>query len=282
MASKISVSDLIGLFQTMYKEHWKYTMGAAERGNVDCSGAFVWAYRQLGKSIYHGSNRMARVEVEQLIPISGAKIVPGMAAFKCHKPGEAGYDLPNEYKAGGAQYNGDLNDYYHVGLIGADGATVLNAQSTATGFMQSPITQNWSHVAYLKQVDYAAGNPQPDEEAPADTPQTATVWAANGNPVKMRNLPLADNSKTAWDWVPVGTSVTVRGPVTDGWTPIRYNGKDGYMMAAFLRYGEADDDPGEKEDGSTYTLSLRGLDQAKAEALAALYPQYKPTITKEE
>ena len=280
MASKITVSDLIGIFQTMYKNHWKYTMGAAEQGNVDCSGAFVWAYKQLGKSIYHGSNRMARVEVERLIPISGARVVPGMAAFKCRKPGEASYDLPDEYKQGGAQYNGDLNDYYHVGLVDADGVTVLNAQSTATGFVESPIAQNWSHVAYLKQVDYGTAEPLPDAAAPAETSPTATVWAANGKPVKMRSRPLADDSKTSWDWVPVGASVTLRGPAVTGWAPIQYQGKEGYMMTDFLQYGGTGGAPAEN-DGSVYSLFLRGLDRAKAEAIAALYPQNQPTITKE-
>ena len=231
----------------MKDEHWLYTYGAARQGNVDCSGAFVWAYKQFGKSIYHGSNRMARVEVEKLIPIGQAAPVPGMAAFKRRAPGDSAYALPDEYKPGGAQYTGDVNDYYHVGLIAPDTAQVLNARSAASGFVQSPITQGWSHIAYLKQVDYAAaGDDTPAVPAPP-TSQTATVWAANGKPVKMRNLPLADDNRTVWDWVPLGATVTVRAPSADGWVPITYHGKNGYMMYRFLRYA----DPTAQEGGET-------------------------------
>lgn len=76
---KIAVSAILGDFQRMLDEHWKYTAGAAEAGNVDCSGAFVWSYRQHGQSIYHGSNRIARTEIVELVPISAAK--PGMAVL---------------------------------------------------------------------------------------------------------------------------------------------------------------------------------------------------------
>ena len=35
---------------------------------ADCSGAFVYAYRQYNANIYHGSNRIARYYVEELLP----------------------------------------------------------------------------------------------------------------------------------------------------------------------------------------------------------------------
>ena len=65
----------------------------------DCSGAFVRAYKAHGLSIYHGSNRIAREYVVQLLPPSYAK--PGMAAFKAYNPGDKYYALPSEYKPGG-------------------------------------------------------------------------------------------------------------------------------------------------------------------------------------
>ena len=42
----ISAKELIKQFQTMYREHWAYIWGKAEKGCVDCSGAFVYAFRQ--------------------------------------------------------------------------------------------------------------------------------------------------------------------------------------------------------------------------------------------
>lgn len=267
MANKIPVSSLMADFQLMLAEHWTYREGAAQQGEVDCSGAFVWAFKQHGVSIYHGSNRMARVEVETLIPINVANIVPGMAAFKHRAPGEAGYDLPSGYKPGGDYYDGDLNDYYHVGLVSTNTSQVLNAQSTATGFVSSPISQNWSHVAYLKQVDYGADAPEQTPTLPAYG--TATVYAANGLPVKLRKT--ASTKLPYLTKVPVGAQVTLRGQESDGWTPVSYNGQDGYMMSEFLTT-----DPG---GGSSYAITLRNLTYAQAKALEAQYPGNDPIVT---
>ena len=171
---KIPVKDLIAIFQQMYREHWSYVWGAAEKGCVDCSGAFVYAYRQFGQSIAHGSNTIARKYVVQLLPISEAR--PGMAAFKLKKPGESGYDLPAKFKKGGASYNGDLNDYYHIGLVDDDPKYVLNAQGTKAGFTRNKISA-WGCVGYLKAVAY---------EQEGKTMQTMIVSAANGKPVAVR------------------------------------------------------------------------------------------------
>ena len=261
MAGKVPVSSMIDEFLLMLNEHWAYREGAAQQGEVDCSGAFVWAFRQHGVSIYHGSNRMARVEVVALIPINVARLVPGMAAFKHRAPGESGYDLPSSYEKGGEYYNGDLNDYYHVGLVDTDTSQVLNAQSAATGFVSSPITQGWSHVALLKQVDY-------DADAPDDSPTaaTATVYAANGLPVKLRKT--ASTQLPYLVQVPVGTQVTLRGQDTNGWTPVTYNGQNGYMMSQFL-----------VTDTDSYTVTLSRLSYAQAKALEAQYPDNNPVIS---
>lgn len=263
MASTIPVSSLIADFQLMEEEHWAYQEGAAQRGKVDCSGAFVWAYAQHGATIYHGSNRIARTEVIALIPINVANIVPGMAAFKHRKPGEAGYDLPAGYLPGGDNSNGDLNDYYHMGLVDTDISQVLNARSKADGFVSSPITQGWSHVALLTQVDYGADQP------PASSYGTATVYASNGAPVKLRKT--ASTRLPYLDLVPVGATVDLRGPDADGWTPVRYQGQAGYMMSQFLISST-----GTPED---YTLTLYHLTLEQARALETQYAKNNPTIS---
>ena len=120
----------------------------------DCSGAFVRAYRERGLSIYHGSNRIAREHVAELLPMEAA--APGMAVFKARKPGEKGYALPAEYRKGGKRCNDDLNDYYHIGLVDADGRHVLHCANTREGFLRSGIGQDWHAAAKLKQVEYAA------------------------------------------------------------------------------------------------------------------------------
>lgn len=209
----------------MLAERWRYG-ASTQTGQVDCSGAFVWAYRQHGRDLYHGSNRMAREEVIELLPIGSATVVPGMAAFKRRDPDKTGYSLPASYKPGGSHFNGDLGDYYHVGLIDADTSRVLNAQSAATGFVASPIEQNWSHVAYLRQVDYG-----PKEEIPTTT---LTIHADNGKPVNLRKTPSTTAARLTQ--LPVGTTVQLIAEEGD-WAKVTVSGHVGYVMKAYLSSG---------------------------------------------
>lgn len=289
MASKIHVNDILKDFQLMLSEHWAYGVDT-KYGQVDCSGAFVWSYKQHGHSIYHGSNRIARTEVLKLIPIGQAVVVPGMAAFKHRKPGESGYALPSSYQVGGSHYNGDLNDYYHIGLVDEDTARVLNAQSTNTGFVASKISQNWSHVAYLTQVDYDSYHvEQSDVEIPVVTPDTpktpsapetavqpenhgiAVVYAENGLPVKMRQK--ASTSCKVWENVPCGTIITVRGTSKNGWTPVSYDGKNWYMKSEFLRNTTSEQPTAPDLSGyTTWAAEIFDLTKEQAEAIKRDYP----------
>ncbi len=168
----MTYKDLIDEFHKMFIDGWGYVSGTAgvlwtkekqeKSGNQktakwvgeivsDCSGAFVYAMKRYGYSVYHGSNRIARQYVNELLDITKAK--PGMIAFKEKKKGVEGYRLPNEYRAGGKYYNGDLNDYYHCGLIDYD-MNVINLQSVETGCVKSKIDNGWVKCAELKNIDY--------------------------------------------------------------------------------------------------------------------------------
>lgn len=140
----IKANALIKLFRRMLDEHWTYELGAAREGCVDCSGAFVWAYKQLGASIEHGSNSIAHLRVGEYVPVSEAK--PGYAVFKLREW--------REDDSGNRWFDRQPGDCYHIGLMGQDGR-VLNAQSTKTGFAASPVSQNWAFAAPLKAVSYS-------------------------------------------------------------------------------------------------------------------------------
>ena len=226
---KITASAILGDFQRMLAEHWKYTAGASETGNVDCSGAFVWSFRQHGQSIYHGSNRIARTEVVELVPISDAK--PGMAVFKCRNPSDARYALPSGYKQGGKYYSGDLRDFYHIGLMGEDG-NVLNAQSSATGFVASPV-KSWTCAGYLKKVDYKEGK-QVEDSYDAGILYVGRVYATSGSTVNLRSEP--SKSAKVLEKVKIGTAVNVIG-ATDGWLHVETEANQGYMMEEFVDVG---------------------------------------------
>lgn len=144
----IQAGALITLFKRMLDDRWVYEWGAAREGCVDCSGAFVWAYKQLGASIEHGSNSIAHLRVGEYVPVSEAK--PGYAVFKLRV-------WRDDSDNGGNRWFGQQpGDVYHIGLMGDDGK-VLNAQSTKTGFVASD-ARNWSFAAPLKDVIYKEGD----------------------------------------------------------------------------------------------------------------------------
>lgn len=210
----IPCADLIALFQRMYREHWRYEWGATEPGCVDCSGAFVWAFRQFGKSIAHGSNSIARNYCEALQPISAA--APGMAVFKFHRPGQDGYNLPDKYLN-----SPDRNDYYHIGLVDETGKYVLNAQSTSAGFTRTKISK-WGAVGFLKAVAYTK------EDQPM---QTMIVNCPEGETVRLREKP-STNAATLYK-VPSGA--IVQGADYDlEWSRVDYDGHSGFMMNKYL------------------------------------------------
>lgn len=138
----IQASALIALFKRMLDEHWAYEWGAAREGCVDCSGAFVWAYKQLGATIEHGSNSIAYLRVGEYVPVSEAK--PGYAVFKLR--------VWRESDSGNHWFDQQPGNVYHIGLMGRNGK-VLNAQSVKTGFVASD-AKGWTFAAPLKDVIY--------------------------------------------------------------------------------------------------------------------------------
>lgn len=215
----------------------------------DCSGAFVRAYKAHSLGIYHGSNRIAREYVWELLPIAQAE--PGMAAFKARKPGDQLYQLPAEYKPGGKHYNGDLNDYYHIGLVDADPRYVLNAQSTATGFQRSKITDGWDCAARLKAVDYIE-NGDDDEMGIL---YEAIVDSANDKPVNLRKQPSVKAAIIAE--VPDGTVVKVLNEVNEDWAEIDTGSKTGYMMRGYLV--KTGDSPADEDEAIALIRQIRDM-----------------------
>ena len=113
---------------------------------ADCSGLFVWAFKQLkGPDIYHGSNSIwdrycsDKGELKKGKRTDGRDLKPGTAVFT---------------------YNATKKNRGHIGLYIGDG-WVIEASGTINGVIKSKITiSKWVEWGELKAVDY--------EEAPAD------------------------------------------------------------------------------------------------------------------
>ena len=152
----IAAANLVELFRQAEREHWGYIWG--EAGNVwtqakqdastrgmtvqygskwigcrvaDCSGLFVWAYRQHGQKIYHGSNTIYNSYTSETGALYGeVKILPGTAVFQ----NEEGRRT-------------------HIGLYAGNGK-VIEARGTKTGVIESDLSE-WDEWGKLKAVDYS-------------------------------------------------------------------------------------------------------------------------------
>lgn len=278
----IPYKELIGCFQTMLDNDWGYIPATAgelwtqAKQNTtknqmaqrygqkwvghrvaDCSGAFVYAYKLHGLSIYHGSNRIAREYVVELLPPEKAQA--GMAAFKFYPQGSKGWNLPSEYRHGGAHYNGDLNDYYHIGTVDLDSNYVINAATTQNGVIRSKLAKGWNAVGYLKAVSY-------QEEHMADV---MYVTAPSGKNVNMRKS--ASTTSEIVAKVPVGDQVNVIGVASNGWTNISWKTKKGWMMTRFLTADQqpvpdASQDDGQENDQVDLQVVKMALNLIKTQA----------------
>lgn len=220
----IKSSELLKMFERMRDEHWSYVWGSAKEGEVDCSGAFVWAFKQHNQSIPHGSNSIGHKNVEKLLPISEAK--PGMAAFRCRKWTESEDDRKNSY------YNADPGNLSHIGLVGRDGKTVLHAKGSKTGFVESKLDSTWAYVGYLKRVDYDEINQNGSESGMINYPVYGRINITSGY-VNLRSKPNVTSKVLAH--MANQEVVNILGEEKDGkWLHVDYNDREGYAYAKYI------------------------------------------------
>ena len=241
----IEAGKLLDLFERMKREHWGYELGAAREGLVDCSGAFVWAYKQLGASIEHGSNSIYHLRVGQVVSIAQAK--PGYAVFKLRL--WRAEDEKNRW------YDESPGDCYHIGLMGRDGK-VLNAQSVKTGFVASD-AKGWAFAAPLNAVKYETKG---DEKMFGNATVSVTSGYLNireGAGTRAKVIAKAEN----------GTRVNViREAGGTGWVFGKLeSGEAGYMSGEYLTTDESipsggTDSPADDTAADVETTSLRRSD----------------------
>ena len=233
-------------------------------GTCDCIGLIIGAIRRAGGKWpgTHGSNYAARFAVGGIMRnVSAAELEPGWIVFKALGPMDAGYDLPDKYRPGGAEYTGDVMDYYHVGVVtgveplaithctkggGVDGVTVDTRQG------------DWRYAGPCALVTYDAGTDSPEGGDTSMEIRRATVISQDGNPVKLRSTPSTDKPYLAK--VPVGTQVEVMQDA-QGWAQVRLpSGQVGYMMTKFLAFEGAEETPEIEQDDTFATEVLDRLE----------------------
>ena len=231
--------------------------GDGSNGVCDCIGLIIGAIRRMGltwKGI-HGSNYAARYQtvglayIEKLSDLELGDVVykaatsDGKVKLACnagymtHK-----YDLPSRYKQGNSYYNGDLKDYYHVGVVTSTNPLNITHMTSPHMKVDTNLNGGWNYHGKAKPIVNAvtdgtkpSDDTKPVIDPPKDTATTgseAIVVSDNGLPVKMREYPTT-TCKT-WVKLTVGTKVTIVEP-GEQWAKINGGGRKGwYMMSQYL------------------------------------------------
>lgn len=116
---------------------------------ADCSGMFVWAYRQYGLKITHRSTSIYK--------------------SYCSKKGRLTDALKKTILPGTAVFTGDTeSDHPHIGLYVGNGKCI-EAAGVDSGVITSNITAGkWKWYGELKSVSYPASEATEQPSAPAD------------------------------------------------------------------------------------------------------------------
>ena len=218
--SKIPVNELISCFERMRDEHWDYCLNSAREGCVDCSGAFVWVYKQFNKTILHGSNSIARLSVGDLLPISSAR--PGMAVVKVKDWTDD--DDTNRW------YDTNPGNVYHIGLVIQNGSemNVIEAKGERWGVVQSKLDSKWKFVAYLDDVDYT----QKMEEVVMEYKYTGSIRLTSGY-VHLRSQPNITSKSIAKLYH--GEPVEIGDSSQPNWYAIKdESGNEGYVYSKYV------------------------------------------------
>ncbi|MBQ6507354.1 MAG: hypothetical protein IJI08_08545 [Clostridia bacterium] len=142
--------------------------GSGTDGTCDCIGLIIGAIRRSGEkwSGIHGSNYAARSETMNLRPIaSGSELKIGEVVYKKRNPGSDSYSLPDRYRKGGSQYNGDLADYYHIGIVESVSPLRIRHMTSPKMRLDTKLGA-WAAHGWLKKVS------PPDSQAKANAAES--------------------------------------------------------------------------------------------------------------
>lgn len=229
----------------------KYVKGASSKTECDCIGMLKYGLRECGVTGFStlGTNYTFRLQVKNIRKITGPESLrEGDVVFKVKKPGDEGYDLKTRYKPGGKYYNGDLNDYCHIGVVKSVNPIRIIHMTGPTAKTDTSIGK-WAWAAELDEKyvsdgkaasggsgagtgNGSSGSGAGSGAAEGAAMLSATVIAQKGKTVNLR----ASGSMKAriLARVPIGTTVYVIAQ-GDTWTQIQHGDKTGYMMTIYLK-----------------------------------------------
>lgn len=225
----IDKSKFISAAEQIAAEDPKYELGHdGHDGFCDCIGLVIGAIRRCGGQWRgtHGTNYAARSEMDgKVMKIVGSgDLQPGEVVYKAYEPEQGGYNLPAKYRQGGESCNGDLRDYYHVGIVESVYPLRIRHMTSPKAKMDTSLGK-WGYHGRLKKIDYTGGGGKPMDE----------VIISGGNieePINMRKT--ASTGSPIVAKIPQGSMATL---IEGGgaWNQIVWNGKTGYVMSQFVQ-----------------------------------------------
>ena len=233
--------------------------GSGTDGTCDCIGLIIGAWRMSGNKWpwTHGSNYTARYLVRGLA--AGQPLRLGDLVFKAREPGQSHYKLPSTYRG-----HHDKRDYYHVGVVTcADPLEITHCTSVPGGIKRDNARDQWEYSGQFIKLDTTTEDTMSYQ---------ATVYAENGQPVKLRAEPSANCS--SYTNIKVGTPAEVIGENGD-WAYIVAGTRQGYMQRKYLRTEDAPtqdpshDTPAEGQEAPQGGLLYQTVQQAREQLDAA-------------
>lgn len=234
------VSKFLAKVKTIYDSNPKRREpGDGSDGYCDCIGLIIGAIRRMGLKWpgIHGSNYSARLETTNLKPLkSASELEPGDVVYKAVPKGHKNWALPSRYHQGGIYYNGDLNDYYHAGVVySVNPLQIRHMSDKMKTDTKINVTYPWNYYGKLTRLIKASSDtPEPTPPGPEPTPvpkKAAIVVAEKGSTVNLR----AGATKKARIMVrvPLGSKVTIN-QAGDEWCQVTWDHFTGFMMSEFL------------------------------------------------
>lgn len=245
------VRTFLGKVEEIAAECPGYALGHSGDDHLcDCIGLIIGALKRCGVrwSGIHGSNYAARSEMVDLKPvIKAADLSPGELVYKIRSPGSDRYSLPERYQRGGSAYNGDLLDYYHVGVVISTSPLRIRHMTTPQPKMDTSVGK-WAYHGWLKKISSGG-----DEHM-----RVSYRARVIGGALNLRKQMDARSERLAQ--IPDGATVQVTEESPE-WCQIEYEGQTGYVMSKFL--AEIRQEP----DGVTETITV------SKKQLEAIYDQ---------
>lgn len=233
----IGVREFLAKVEEIAAEEPGYQLGHYGQDNLcDCIGLIIGAIRRAGGQWrgLHGSNYAARSEIVKLGKITGTgDLTAGELVFKAREPGTGGYDLPDRYLPGGQSYNGDLKDYYHVGVVISVYPLRIRHMTKPQPKMDATIGK-WEYHGWPKKI---SKEEQAQEGEKMNLGLVVIYGGATDQPVHMRSA--GSRASAIIADIPQG-SVAELIEGGGAWNRVKWSGKIGYVMSEFVHPESAD------------------------------------------